>query len=645
MIAISQKEELEIKSHEMDFNVLHLIVIVCSALLGLRLWFLQIYAGEELQRYSNLNRLKRQTLKAPRGFILDREGQILAKNKTVVQLKINLNYIENLENTLKKLSPVIGEDALKMKKKIQILQKKTGTFHPITIKENLNWEEIYELKLLQWEMPGISVEEGFARTYPLKENGGQILGYTGQIEEKQLKKKSSPSVHREQIIGKSGLEKTYDSHLKGTNGLSFVEVDALNRISPETTLQFDFLNRKPEKGQPVSLNISRHLQEKVFKAFNRKDSIGPRQGAAIVMKTNGEILAWVSWPSFDPNFFSFKMGPAAWSDFLIRSKKGFVNKGIQEHYAPGSTFKPFIALAALQEDLITEETLIDSTSLFRLGGYTYHDSVRQGHGLVNVVTALEKSANTFFYKTGLKLGVKNMAKYSHWFGFGQKTGIDLFNEKSGWSLRKHLKSRYWHPGDIVNLSIGQGYFLTTLLQLAVAYNAIATEGLIVRPFLLRAISGRKQGRPKILDTLTDRIKREHFQTVKKGLKKVVQGEGGTARYWNLKHIPFAGKTGTAQVISLSSNQIHRSCRQLPLEQRHHGWFVAFAPSENPKIIVAVLTEHSCAGSSGSVPVARDIIQAYYRQYQSNTSKEHIMIPETELSGENHEISDFHKRSL
>ena len=635
MIPIGQTEELEIKSHEPDFNVLHIIVIVSLALLAMRLWFLQIHTGEELHRYSNLNRLKRQTLTAPRGFILDREKRVLARNKTTVQLKINLNHIKNLPETVERLAPVIGETPTKIEEKIQILQKKSGSFHPITIKENLNWEEIYILKLLQWEIPGISVEEGFARTYPLQENGGQILGYTGQIEEKQLKK-TSPT-KRGQIIGKSGLEKTYDPYLKGTDGLSFVEVDALNRISPETTLRFDFLNRKPKKGQSISLNISRSIQETAFKAFNRADSIGSRQGAAIVMKTNGEILAWVSSPSFDPNFFSFKMGPAAWGDFLIHSQKGFINKGIQEHYAPGSTLKPFIALAALQENLITEETLIDSTPLFQLGGYTYHDSVRQGHGPVNVVTALEKSANTFFYKTGLKVGVNNIAKYSHWFGFGRKTGIDLSDEKSGWSLKKNLNSHHWYPGDIVNLSIGQGYFLTTLLQLAVAYNAIATEGLIVKPFLLKEIQGGKRGQPKILDSLTDRIQRKHFKTVKEGLKKVVQGERGTARYWNLKEIPFSGKTGTAQVIALSANKIHRSCRLLPLEQRHHGWFVAFAPSENPEIVVAVLTEHSCAGSSGSAPVARDIIRAYYRNRLSNTSKNQNHSPQKNLPGKHNEI--------
>ena len=617
MIPVSEKEELEIKSHEIDFNILQVIVTVLSLGLIARLWFLQIYTGEELWRYSNMNRLKRQTLAAPRGFILDRNGEILAKNKRALQLKINLNYIEDLKETLNLIAPIIGESARQIEAKIQIQKKRKGSFHPIIIKEDLKREEIYLLKLLQWEISGISVEEGFLRAYPLKENGGQILGFTG---ESSLKRKKTNFLLSEQRTGKSGMEKAYNKYLQGKSGVSFVEVDALNRISPKTISQLDFLNRKPEMGESVSLNLNKKIQQAAFKAFQRTDRIGPREGAAIVMKTNGEILAWISSPGFDPNFFSLKMGPATWSHFLIQSKKMFINKGFQEHYAPGSTFKPFLALAALQEGLITENTIKDSTRLFQLGAYTYHDSSPRGHGKVNVVVALEKSANTFFYKTGLELGIKKMAEYSNWFGFGRKTGIDLPGEKSGWNLKKNLNSRHWLPGEVVNLSIGQGHFLTTLLQLAVAYNAIATEGLIVRPFLLKEIPGKKRGKPKVKDTLTDRIQRKHFKTVKEGLKKVVYGEKGTARYWQLKEGTFSGKTGTAQVIALSSSKIYKSCRFLPLKQRHHGWFIAFAPSEAPEIVVAVLTEHSCAGSSGSAPVARDIIKAWYKESLKITEK-------------------------
>ena len=617
MIPSSQKEELEIKSRETDFTVLHILAAAALLILAGRLWFLQIHSGEEMSRLSDMNRLKKRALPAPRGFILDRDGKILVKNKTAVQLKISLNETKNLENSVNQIAPLIGETAEKLKRKIHIQKKREGEFHPIVLKERLSRKEIYNLKLLQWDLPGIFVEEGFLRDYPLKENGALILGFTGEAARKQ---RSSAESEAPLIEGKSGMEKAYDSRLQGRSGVSVVEADALNRIPPKAVSATAALfNREPESGESISLNLSKTLQEAAFRAFTeRKDRIGPRTGAAIVMKTDGEILAQLSVPGFDPNFFSRKIGPGAWSAFLMQSsaggKKGlFVNKGIQEHYPPGSTIKPFLALAALQEGIITAETVKDSTRLFRVGRRNYHDSSPRGHGKVNVIEALERSANTFFYQIGLELGAERIAEYSDWFGFGKKTGVDLPGETSGYSLKNNLRSLQLFPGDTVNLSIGQGYFLTTLLQLAVAYNAIAAEGLLVRPFLIRDVAGKREGRPKVKDALTDRIERRHFKTVKEGLRRVTDGARGTARYWPLKEVSFSGKTGTVQTAALKAGSVYKSCFQLPLERRHHGWFVAFAPSENPQIAVAVLTERSCAGSSGSVPVAREIIRAWHKE--------------------------------
>ena len=616
MIPSSQKEELEIKSRETDFTVLHILAAAALLILAGRLWFLQIHSGEELSRLSDMNRLKKRLKPAPRGFILDRDGKFLVKNKTAVQLKISLNETQDLENSVNQIAPLIGETAEKLKRKIHIQKKREGEFHPVVLKERLSRQEIYRLKLLQWDLPGLFVEEGFLRDYPLKENGALILGFTGETARKPKKTAKSGGAL---IEGKSGMEKAYNSRLQGRSGVSVVEADALNRIPPETVSATAALfNREPERGESISLNLSRAVQEAAFKAFTeRKDRIGPRTGAAIVMKADGEILAWVSVPGFDPNFFSRKIGPGAWSAFLMQSKgdkRGlFVNKGVQEHYPPGSTVKPFLALAALQEGIITAETVKDSTRLFRVGRRNYHDSSPRGHGKVNVIEALERSANTFFYQIGLELGAERIAEYSDWFGFGRKTGVDLPGETAGYSLKDNLRSLQLFPGDTANLSIGQGYFLTTLLQLAVAYNAVAAEGLLVRPFLIRDVAGRREGRPKIKDALTDRIERRHFKTVKEGLRRVTDGARGTARYWPLKEVSFSGKTGTVQTAALKAGSVYKSCFQLPLARRHHGWFVAFAPSEDPQIVVAVLTERSCAGSSGSVPVAREIIRAWHKE--------------------------------
>ena len=618
MLFYTQKEEQEIKARQIDFLFLKIIVTGCFILLTTRLWFLQIRHGDELKNFSNINRFKQQALLAPRGLMLDRNGKILVKNAATAQLKINLNETEDLETVLKKIAPIINWSEKKIKKRIEKNKKRYGIFHPIVITSHLNLREIHELKMLHWLHPEIYVEEGGARVYPLKENGSQIFGFAGQASQEDLK--DLKNVKKGELTGKAGLEKTYNKYLKGENGIAVIEVDAHNRISTDTPLPFQLLNRKVRQGQNLSLTIDRDIQTAAFKAFQRTDAIGPRQGAVIVMKSNGEILAWVSSPGFDGNVFSSEISKSFWRQFILENKKSFINKGLQEHYSPGSAFKPFVALAALQEKIITEDTLIHSPAVFQLGRKVFHDHSRLGYGNINLETALEKSSNTFFYQVGLKLGVEKLAKYARLFRFGRKTNIELPGEVPGLvptpQWKKKAIGQTWQEGETLTFAIGQGALLVTLLQLTVAYNIIATEGLVVQPFLVKRITGGRVQQPTTLDTLTDRLDRQHFKAVKKGLRKVVQGAGGTARWWNLPEMPFSGKTGTAQVISFSSEKIFKKCRRLPREQRHHGLFISFMPSNSPEIIISVLTEHSCHGSTGSVPVARDIIRAYYKKYKN-----------------------------
>ena len=617
MLFRAQKEEMEIKSRGVDFLLLKILTAVCFSALAGRLWFLQIRHGDDLRKYSNINRFKPQALPAPRGFLRDREGRILAGNSKTARLKINLNDTKNPEDVLKKIAGLINWSEDKIRDRVDRNQKRYGRFHPVTIKNHLSLREIHDLKLLHWTHPEVYVEEGGTRVYPLGENGAQIFGYVGETSQDDLQRLKD--VKKGEIIGKSGLEKAYNRLLQGKDGVAVIEVDAHNRISPESFFPFRFLNRKAERGKSLSLTIDRDLQISAFSALNRKDAIGRRSGAVIAMKTNGEILAWVSSPGFDGNVFSSELSPEFWREFSKKKKKSFINKGLQEHYPPGSTFKPFVALAGLQEGIITEDTLIHAPAVFYLGNTKFHDHSKFGYGKINVETALEKSSNTFFYKLGLELGVDRISKYASLFHFGKGTGMELPGEIKGlvptarWKRR--VTGRPWQKGETLSLAIGQGALLATLLQMTVAYNVIATEGLVVRPFLVREIDGRPEGQPEVRDTLTDRISRRHFKTVKRGLKRVVQGRGGTARWWNLKEIPFSGKTGTVQVVSLSPGKIFKSCKTLPLDQRHHGMFIAFAPSDSPEIVVSVLTEHSCHGSTGAVPVARDIIRAYNAKYR------------------------------
>ena len=614
---MDQQQEKEIRLLGPRFVFLAAVVGLLFFALLLRLLFLQIYHGEELAKFSDSNRFKRQLLIAPRGAILDRKGRILSGSRKGAELAYHFQSGGAPLPVLQKISSVIKTPPVALKQLIEKEKKRHGLFHPAVLKKELSLEEIHKLKQLSWDHPEIQVRTFNRRTYPLRENGAHFLGFIGPVSETELKrfKTQKRRFHSGNLVGKSGLEKIYDEDLRGKNGWLMAEVNAKGRVlSAADRTPFDLLKIPPKKGRDLILTIDKELQETAFKAMNRNDSRGPRKGAVVVMKTNGELLALLSLPSFDPNRLSVRREEALWENWSQKGSKVFINKALQEHYSPGSVFKPFMALAALSEAVITEESLIDSPGSVRVGRRVYRDHNPKGYGPINVETALERSANSFFYLLAEQLPVDKLYSYMRLFGFGRETKIGFGGESPGFVPHPAWKEKSfgekWHKGDSVNVSIGQGALLTTLIQLTVAYNAIATEGLMVRPFIVLKDPLGRLKRPVILDSLTNRISRSHFQTVKRGLRKVLEGPGGTARHWRIPSFSFSGKTGTAQVIRLSSEN-YTKCRKLPEKQRHHGWFLSFAPSDRPEIVVAVLTEHSCSGSGGSAPVARDIIQSWW----------------------------------
>ena len=615
---IDQRQEIEIKTHTYKFYFLISFTSLLFLFLLLRLGFLQIYQGEQLKKLSDSNRFKRQILIAPRGRLLDREDRLLVGNKKVSQLVISIKSQTPLEERLEKISDIIKVPVQTLKQRVENSKKRYSSFHPVVLMESAPVMAIHKIQQLSWSYPDIQIRGAEKRIYSLKENGSQVFGFIGAISQQEIQKlkKQNRKFYLSDIVGKSGLEKLYNQELKGKNGFSMVEVDAQNRLSAQSSAHpFSFFRIDPVRGEDISLTLDKNLQDFALKAMKRKDSLYPRMGSVVVMKTNGEILALLSEPGFDPNILSSSIDEELWSQWSAKDSKIFINKAFQENYSPGSVFKPFIGLAGLQEGLITEETLIDSPAVFKVGKRVFHDHNRSGYGKIDIVTAIERSANTFFYQLADKLGIDKIYYYAGLFGFGSKTQTELPGEIAGllpspeWKKRKLNKS--WQKGDTINLSIGQGDLLTTLLQLTVAYNAIATEGLIVQPFIVKK-KGERLAQSFILDSLTDRIDRKHFVTLKKALNQVVQGERGTARWYKLPFMSFSGKTGTAQVISLDSKSLYKECSQLGKKYRHHGWFISFAPSDKPEIVVSVFTEHSCSGSKGSASVARDIIEYYFR---------------------------------
>ncbi len=626
----------ELKNLSKRIHYAKYILSVFFLIIAGRLWYLQIYKGPDLRRYSENNRLKRQVLQAPRGLILSRDHKILTNNHLELELLLTPQYSESIEKVAKTISPIIDIPYQTLVTQIKKSKKERGQFFPISLKKQLNLKQVYHLKLLRETFPELNIKEYIVRFYPQNNQGVHLLGYTGQISKGQIdafNEKFIGELHFKSgdVIGQNGLEQTFEKEIRGRDGLSFIEVDAHSRqVVTRSELPFDFKFEKPTSGQHLTLTIDSEIQTAAFKAMNRADRVGPRNGAAIAMKTNGEIIAWVSSPGFDPNLFSNTLSDDYWDQLKKNPNKPMLNKVIQNHYPPGSIVKPFLALAALQEGIITPDTLINSPSKIRIGRRIFHDHKQTGYGRINVLQAIEESSNTFFYQLGQQLGMDRMADYYKAFGFGQTTQINLAGEITGFvptpKWKEEAINEKWQGGEDLVHAIGQGYILTTPIQALIAYNAIATNGKIVRPYVVQSITNSKnevltQFSSKVIKDLSEEIDSSHFETVKQALIRVVHGQKGTARWWKIKNHLIAGKTGTSQVRSFNRKNLYKDCRLKPLKDRNHGWFVAFAPADNPELTIAVLTEHSCSGSVGSAPIARDIFKSYFDKY-SNTKVSH-----------------------
>ena len=608
------------------------LLMGAMGLLAGRLWYLQILHGEQLRQYSERNRLKETIIPAERGWILDRNMAPLVNNRQDLELTITPQYVHTLPALAKRIAPIIHKKPAAIIKKVREGEKQYGPFYPVAVKKHLNIQQIVRLKALQWDFAGLDIRETIIRHYPLKQNAAHLFGYMGEISKAQIQKLNKKYGHRfhfrpGDLVGKSGLESEWEYDLKGENGFSFVEVDVHNR-RPVMNIAglWSFKPKQPVRGRNLVLTIDKQLQEQTYKSFFRTDKIGRRSGAVVVMKTNGEILSLGSFPSYNPNMFSAHLPSKEWEVLARSPEQPLRNKVIQNHYAPGSVFKPFVALAALQENIITPHTLVHSPARLVFNRRTYHDYRKTGHGLINVKTAIERSANVFFYKLGIELGIDKIAHYARLMKLGQKTNIQLAGEVPGFIPTMKWKTKHlnepWQEGENLSHAIGQGFTLTTPLQMAVAYNIIATSGKIVKPFIVKKITAPGGEELKIqkpiVQNLPEAINLEYFKLMQTALTQVVHGARGTAKWWKVKGVRMAGKTGTSQVVSLSKKNIYKDCRKRPRNLRHHGWFVAFAPAEQPEIVVAVLTEHSCSGSAGSAPIARELIDFYFNKLKPSS---------------------------
>ncbi len=564
-----------------------------------RLYYLQVYQADRYKTLADENRISTRLLVPPRGLIYDRNGQLIATNRQNFQALIVAEQTTNLQETLdafKKIMPLSEAEEQRIKKDL----KSNRSFVPIKIKDNLSWEDVSKIQLNAPDLPGILIDEGLTRYYPYGEKMAHILGYVSSVSEKDVKDDPLLEVPGFKI-GKSGIEKFYEKRLRGKGGNLKSEVNAYGRVMKEIE------KKEGIPGDRIDLTIDARLQEKAYDLFMEQE----QSGAAILLDVHsGEILAFVSAPSFDPNVFAQGISNEQWSALLKNEKKPLSNKAISGQYSPGSTFKIITALAALEAGTVTPETRFFCSAKMTLGTHAFHCWKRTGHGHLNVVEAIKHSCDIYFYETALRLGIEKIADMARRFGLGSKINIGLENEKAGlipdkaWKLKRFGEP--WQQGESLISGIGQGYILTTPLQLATMVARVVNGGFEVTPTFNKLSDYDKTHLPKI------NINHGNLELVKEGMFEVVNIPGATAfgSRFDYHGIKMGGKTGSTQVrrITMKERQTRiLKQHELPWHLRDHGLFVGYAPADNPKYAVAVLVEHGGGGSTAAAPIASKIL--------------------------------------
>jgi penicillin-binding protein 2 len=612
-MALGHAAETEFGDFYRRLLILRVGLFLVVALLGLRLWHLQIREGPYYRDLSENNRTRQVLLEPARGLIYDRHGVLLANNVPSFSLYVTLEDVKDREVLVEQLADLLGLDPALIRKK---LGGKGGKLLPRKIKDRMTLRDATLVESHRLDLPGVMVEVESQRNYPGGVTAAHLLGYVGEISPEQLEKPEFSGLHQGSIVGQYGVEKSFDRHVRGQAGQKNVEVDALGHEKRAAVVE------KPQAGNDLYLTIDVRLQKVA------EDLLGQEYGAIVALDpTNGDILAMASRPGFDPNVLSRELTPKQWVEIVQDEGRPLNNRASQGQYPPGSTFKVPMAVAALET-----KTMAPSSTVFCNGGYQfgkriYHDWKASGHGAVDLHTALVQSCDVYFYTVGQRMGIDVMAEFGKEFGLGQGTGVELPSERAGimpsTAWKQKAKNEPWLPGETVSAAIGQGYVTVTPLQMANLIGTVANDGVNYRPRLVQAVMDRVTGNLQELPAVPRgkvKAKPETFRIIKEALADVVTK--GTATRAKSSLVTIGGKTGTAQVAALRTGPQEN----IPKKFRDHAWFIAFAPVESPKIAVAVLAEHMGHGGSAAAPLAKEVIETYMKlapqvpMVSSNASK-------------------------
>ncbi len=581
-----------------------------TAALAGRMYYLQVLESERYGILADENRISLRLLPPPRGLILDRFGREMAVNRQNFRVLVVREQTPDLMQTLDSLSTIIPLSE-KDKTRIRREVERKRAFMPVNVRENLTWEEMAQIQINAPELPGVVIDEGLTRFYPYGEGGAQVLGYVSSVSEKDLTGEALLELPGFRI-GKAGIEKIYDLALRGKGGNSKVEVNALGRVIRE-------LERKEgTPGTDISLTLDLELQQFAVERVGEESA-----GVVLIDVHTGEILVMASTPSFDPNAFNRGLSSEEWSALINNERAPLRNKCISAQFAPGSTFKLVVAMAALEAGVITPEQTVYCQGHIDLGTHRFHCWKKHGHGSVNLVEAIQHSCDVYFYEVARRVGIDRIADVARRFGLGSPLGIDLPNEVSGLipdrAWKRALNGQPWLPGETLNAGIGQGYVLATPLQLAVMAARVANGGLMVRPRLTRDPVAHATGKPAPEPVLAPTgINPKSIALVRRGMFEVVNNPAGTAHRvaFDLNGMRMAGKTGTSQVrrITMKERETTGVIKNdaLPWRERDHALFVAFAPTETPRYAICVVVEHGGGGSAVAAPIASDIMKEALR---------------------------------
>ncbi len=579
------------------------ILVLCGLLLT-RLFYIQVIEHDLYITRSERNRLKLLALPPTRGLIYDRHGVLLADNLTSFNLEVVPEQVQDMDLTLRKLARIVTlreEDLTRFRK----LLKRTRRFDAVPLRLRLSEEEVARFAIDRPLFPGVDITTRLLRYYPQGELAAHVVGYVGRIDANDVQRLDAAQYSGTTHVGKIGVEKSYEEQLHGDVGFEQVEANAEGR-----TLRV-IKSRSPLPGQDLRL----HLDMRVQAAANA--ALGEFNGAVVAIEPDsGGVLALVSKPGFDPNLFVNGIDVATYKALQESTARPLYNRALQGTYPPGSTIKPFVGLAGLQLNVTHATRRSYCPGYFTLPGVSrpYRDWKRGGHGAVDLRSAIMESCDVYFYELARDLGIDRLHDFLAHFGFGKKTGIDLPGERAGiapsrtWKRQTH--NQVWYPGETLITGIGQGYTLTTPLQLAAATATIATRGRRYEPRIVRSLQQDGDASTQTLASLAGvNADARHWDSINDAMTAVVHGARGTARRIADAPYKIAGKTGTAQVFSLKKNQRYRE-KDIPIHLRDHALFIAYAPVESPRIAVAVIVENGGSGGAVGAPIARQILDAY-----------------------------------